>query len=112
VQSALSPLPGWKDDVLADPSQRTWLEKILSSPGAACPIDQLKGRKSVIFESLFRLTALMEQKASDFQRIIIEHKSWSLLYWPPDSVGAASRDEFPQRIKQKTDKEKCLVSIL
>jgi hypothetical protein len=36
---------------------------------------------------------------------------WFFLY-PRDSVWAALRDELPQRIKQKTDMEKCLASIL
>jgi hypothetical protein len=63
-------------------------------------------------DSKLFLTALMEQKASGFQRIITGDESWFFLYCPRDSVWAASRDELPQRIKQKIDTEKCLVSIL
>jgi hypothetical protein len=40
VQGALSPLPNWKSDVLADPPRQDWIEKILSPLGAACPIDR------------------------------------------------------------------------
>jgi histone-lysine N-methyltransferase SETMAR len=58
------------------------------------------------------LVALMEQKVSLFQRIITGDEWWFFLGHPSDSVWAASRDELPQRIKQKIDTEKCLVSIL
>jgi hypothetical protein len=54
----------------------------------------------------------MERKASDFQRIITEDESWFFLYYLRGSIWAVSRDELPQRIKQKTDTEKCLVSVL
>jgi hypothetical protein len=54
----------------------------------------------------------MEQKANGFQRIVIEDKSWFFPYYPRDSVWAASRDELPQRIKQKINTEKFLVSII
>jgi hypothetical protein len=37
-------------------------------------------------DSKFLLTALMERKASCFQRIITGHESWSFLYYPRDSV--------------------------
>jgi hypothetical protein len=40
MQGALSPLSDWKGYVLTDPSQQAWLEKVPSSPGTACPIDQ------------------------------------------------------------------------
>jgi hypothetical protein len=39
-----------KDEVLADGSGQAWLGKIPSSVGAACSIDQLEERKSVIFQ--------------------------------------------------------------
>jgi hypothetical protein len=53
----------------------------------------------------------MEQKASDFQRIITGDGLWFFFRCPGDSVLAASRGELPQSIKQKIDTEKCLVSI-
>jgi hypothetical protein len=60
----------------------------------------------------FLLTALMEEKASDSQRIVTRNELWFFLDYPCDSIWAASRDEPPQRIKQKIDRGKCLVSVL
>jgi hypothetical protein len=54
----------------------------------------------------------MEQKAIGFQRIITGDELWFFLYYPRDSVWAGTRDELPQRIKQKINAEKCLASIL
>jgi hypothetical protein len=54
----------------------------------------------------------MKQKASGFQRIITGDEPWFFFDRPNDSISAASRDELPQRTKQKIDTEKCLVSIL
>jgi hypothetical protein len=86
-------------------------EKNPSSRGAAYPIDQPEERKSVIFEVLLLLTALMEQKASGLQRIITGYVSWFFLCYLCDLVWAASHDELYRRIKQKIDMEKCLISI-
>jgi hypothetical protein len=54
----------------------------------------------------------MEQKGMGFQQIITVNESWFFLYFSRDSVWVASFDELPQRIKQKIDRRKCLVSIL
>jgi hypothetical protein len=54
----------------------------------------------------------MEQKRNGFQRIITGDESWSFFYDLPGSICVASRDEFLQRIKQKMDTVKYLVSIL
>jgi hypothetical protein len=58
------------------------------------------------------LVALMEQKASSFQRIITGDEPWLLFYYARHSVWVTSRDGRPQHIKKKNDMEKCLVSIL
>jgi hypothetical protein len=55
--------------------------------------------------SKFFLTALMEWKASGFQRIVTGDESGFSLYYPGDSVWAASHDELPRRIKQGIDTE-------
>jgi hypothetical protein len=54
----------------------------------------------------------MEQKASRFHRIITGDELCFFFSCPCNSVWAASRDELPQRIKQKIDTGKCLVMIL
>jgi hypothetical protein len=41
----------------------------------------------------------MEQKASDFQRIIIGNESWFFFYYFRDLIWAASSDQLPQLIK-------------
>jgi histone-lysine N-methyltransferase SETMAR len=58
------------------------------------------------------LLELIEQKASRFHRIIIVDDSWFDFYFPRGSAGPSLRDELPQRIMQKIDVGKCLVSIL
>jgi hypothetical protein len=63
-------------------------------------------------DSKLLLAALMEEKASDFQQIMTGDESRFFLYYSRDSVWGASCDELPQRIKQKSDTQKCLVSIL
>jgi hypothetical protein len=62
-------------------------------------------RERVSCLKLLRI-ALIEQKASYFQRITIGDKSWFFLYYLRDSVCATSRDEPSQRIKQKSGTEK------
>jgi hypothetical protein len=52
------------------------------------------------------LTGLLKQRASSFQWIIIGNDACFFLYCPRDSIWAVSRDEFPQRTKQKSDTEK------
>jgi hypothetical protein len=54
----------------------------------------------------------MEQNVNGFQQIVTGDESWFFFYYPCDSGSAASRDELPQRIKQKINMENCLVSIL
>jgi hypothetical protein len=75
----------------------------------ALSIDQKNERMSY---SKPLLTALMEQKANGFRRIITGDESWFLFHDPRDSIWAVSRDELLQRITRNSDAEKCLVSIL
>jgi hypothetical protein len=51
------------------------------------------------------VTALIEQNANGFRRIITRDELWSFLDYPRDSVCAESRDELPQRMKQKIDSD-------
>jgi hypothetical protein len=54
----------------------------------------------------------MEQTTKGFQRIITGDELWFVFDYSRDSVWATSRVELHQRIKEKIDTEKCLVSIL
>jgi hypothetical protein len=47
------------------------------------------------------LTSLTAQKASGSQRIIPGDELWFFVDYPRDLMWAASRDELPQRVKQK-----------
>jgi hypothetical protein len=58
------------------------------------------------------VTALMKEKASNFQGIITGDESRFFFDSPRDSVWAALRDELLQPIKQKIETENCPVSIL
>jgi hypothetical protein len=108
VQVAWSPLPVWKGDVLVDPLRQACLEKSHLHWVPHALSNNQKGER--VSYSKLLLTALMEQKANGRQQIITGDESWFLLYYPHDSVLAASRDGFPQRIKQKNDAKKCFAS--
>jgi hypothetical protein len=85
------------------------LKKILSSTGAhTLSINQKSERVSY---SKLLLTSLMEPKASEFQRIFTRNELRLFFHYPRDSVWGALRDQGTQRINQKIDTEKCLVSI-
>jgi hypothetical protein len=106
----LSLLPDWKGKVLADPSRQAWLEVILFRwvPHAI----SINHKSKRVSYSKLLLTALMEHKANGFQRIITGDGVWFFLDYPYGSVWAAPHEELSQRIRQKIDGEKCLVSIL
>jgi hypothetical protein len=53
----------------------------------------------------------MEQKTSGSKRMITGNELWFFFYYPCDSVWSASREEFPQCIKQENDTEESMVSI-
>jgi hypothetical protein len=110
VQSALSALQDWESGMLADSSRHSWLEKIhllwvshiLSS-----------NQKTVrVFDSRLILRALEERQGANFNRIITGDESWFFLYYRRDSAWAVSRDDLPERTRQKIDTEKYLISIL
>jgi hypothetical protein len=65
-----------------------------------------------MFEARLFLTALMEHKVAGFQRIMTGDVACFFFYCARDSVWAASRNELPQRTRQKTETEKVLDSIL
>jgi hypothetical protein len=68
VQDALSPLPDWKDYVLADPSRKDWLEKFyLRWVSHARSIKQKSEKLSYL---MLLVTEQMERKASGLQRIM------------------------------------------
>jgi hypothetical protein len=58
------------------------------------------------------LTALMEQKASNFQRIITGDESCFFLDYPRDSVWTTPDDGLSQRIKREINTKTCLISVL
>jgi hypothetical protein len=55
---------------------------------------------------------LEDAHRTGFERIITGDKSWLFLSYPHDSAWGASRDELRERVTQKIDTEKCLISIL
>jgi transposase len=58
------------------------------------------------------LAILESDRRNSFRNVIIGDESWFLVYYPRDSIWAQSRDEVPERIRQKIDSEKCLISVL
>jgi hypothetical protein len=64
----------------------------------------------ITYSSLL-LEVLETTQRTGFQRIITGHESWFSLYSSHDSVWTTSRDELPERVTQRIDTEKCLISI-
>jgi hypothetical protein len=62
------------------------------------------------FYSKLLLTSLMEDRPTDFGRVITGDESCFFFYCPRDSVGR--RRDLPHRINQQFKTEKCLISIL
>jgi hypothetical protein len=58
------------------------------------------------------LTALPEHEVSHFEQVIMADKWWFLPYHSRSSFWVLSHGEFPHRIRQSIDAEKCLASIL
>jgi histone-lysine N-methyltransferase SETMAR len=58
------------------------------------------------------LAALEESRQTGFERLITGDESWFYISYPHESVWAASREDVPERLRQKIDTEKCLISIL
>jgi hypothetical protein len=103
MQGSLVPLQDRNGDGLADPSPQASLEKPhLYWASNAFSTNQNSERVSY---SKLILKAVMEQKASGFQRIITGDELWFFFYYLCDSVLATSRDERPQRIKQKINRK-------
>jgi hypothetical protein len=57
------------------------------------------------------LAVLESDRRNSFQNVIIGDEFWFFLYYHRDSIWAQSRDEVPERINQKIDSEKCLISV-
>jgi hypothetical protein len=64
----------------------------------------------VTYSSLL-LEVLEEAHRTGFERIITGDELWFFLSYPHDSAWAPSRDELPERVSQKIDTEKCLISV-
>jgi transposase len=58
------------------------------------------------------LAVLESDPRNSFQNVITGDESWFFLYYPRFSIWAQSRDEVPERMSQKIDSEKCLISAL
>jgi hypothetical protein len=110
VQAALPPLPVWKGGVHADPRDKLGLKgfHLRLVPHA---LSIRKKSKGMSYWKLIR-TALMEQTASRFQRTITGSEAEFFFDYPLDLIWTALHDELSQRTEQKTDTEKCLVSLL
>jgi histone-lysine N-methyltransferase SETMAR len=58
------------------------------------------------------LKILKENQKTRSINIITGDESWFYFEYPHQSVWAPSRDELPERIKQKIGTEKCLISVI
>jgi hypothetical protein len=102
-------LQDWESGVLVDSSRHSWLEKIhLRWVPHILSSNQKTVRMS---DSRLILRALEEKQGANCKRIITGDESCLFLYYPRDSTGAVSRDNLPERIRQKIDTEKCLISV-
>jgi hypothetical protein len=58
------------------------------------------------------LSILSSVCSPGFQSVITGDQSWFFICYFHDSIWASSRDEVPERVSQKIDTEKCLISLL
>jgi hypothetical protein len=58
------------------------------------------------------LPTLEEAQLTDFDRLMPGDESWFHLLYPHQSALAVSRDQLPEDVSEKSDTEKCLVSVL
>jgi hypothetical protein len=58
------------------------------------------------------LRVLKENQKTGFANIITGDESWFYFEYPHQSVWDPSRDEVLEKIKQKIDMEKCLISVI
>jgi hypothetical protein len=58
------------------------------------------------------LAVFESDRRTRFQNVITGDEFWFFLSYPRDSIWAQSRDEVPERISQKIDSEKSLISVL
>jgi hypothetical protein len=55
---------------------------------------------------------LKENQKTGFRNILTGDESWFYFEYPNQSVWVPSRDEVPERIKQKIETEKCRISVI
>jgi transposase len=58
------------------------------------------------------LRELEESQADNFERVITGDESWFFLYYPHESAWAPSREDVPERIRQKIDTTIKLSSVM
>jgi hypothetical protein len=58
------------------------------------------------------VSALQSIHSAGLQSLVTGYESWFFLDCLCDSIWASSRDETPKRASQKSDTEKCLISLL
>jgi hypothetical protein len=90
-----------RDELMLQKFHLRWVSHVLSS-------NQKSER--VTYSSLL-LEVLEEAQRTGFERIITGDESWFFLSYPHNSAWTTSRDELPEKVSQKIDIEKCLISI-
>jgi hypothetical protein len=78
--------------------------------GFPCPGHESESRKSHFIT--WNSFVLQNVHSTGFQSAITGDESWFFLYYPRYSIWALSRDEVPERVSQRIDTEKCLISLL
>jgi hypothetical protein len=58
------------------------------------------------------LKILLEDQETFFANVLTGDESWFYFEYPHESIWAPSRDDVPEKIEQKIDTEKCLISII
>jgi hypothetical protein len=60
-----------------------------------------------------RLLEILEKdEENDFYNVLAGYEFWFYLEYSHESATAESRDEIPERIRQKINTEKCLISVI
>jgi hypothetical protein len=72
--------------------------------------DAQKAERISLSTDLLRI--LKQSQKTGFANIITGDELWFYFEYPHQLVWAPSRDEVPERFKQKLDTEKCLISVI
>jgi hypothetical protein len=110
TKGLLPALPHCKEDLLASFYDTLGMKKVHLRWVSHTLDTNQKAERVTLSHGI--LSALRSIRFTGFQSAITRDESRFFLYFPRDLIWAASRDDVPERVSQKINTEKCLISLL